>query len=127
MMLLDTHVLVWARTTPDRLGPTIHRRVTAGAAVYFSPVSLVELQIKTMRGKLNVDPAVLSDPSPAGYEELPQRASHAEALARFPAPAGRDPFDRMLLAQAAAEEIDLITADSALLDLGLAWVHDARC
>jgi PIN domain nuclease of toxin-antitoxin system len=68
-------------------------------------------------------PNVFSD---AGLRELPFTSDHAVAMLRFPALVRHDPFDRMILAQASAERMTLLTADATLLALGERWVQDAR-
>lgn len=125
-MLLDTHVLVWARAASDRLGPAALAGLAGAPTVYFSPVSLVELHIKTMSGKLDLPPAVVDDPSVDGYVELPLRADHAAALVGLPELTAHDPFDRMLVAQALAARVTFLTADRRLLALEKDWILDAR-
>lgn len=62
----------------------------------------------------------------AGLRELPFRERHAVTMSQFPQLARHDPFDRMLLAQAQAEDLMLLTSDRVLLGLGHDWVVDAR-
>lgn len=124
-MLLDTHVLVWARADSGRLGPTAWDEL-ASQTVYFSPVSLVELHVKTMSGKLDLPPAVLDDPSVDGFVELSLRTDQAAALAELPELTAHDPFDRMLVAQALATRMKFLTADRRLLALQKKWILDAR-
>ena len=113
--LLDTHaVLGWSRE-PDKLPDSV-RQVLADpdARVVFSVVSSWEAQIKAGLGKL-----VLLDPlhtiverelAKNGWEVLPIHLRHTRSLADLPA-LHRDPFDRLLIAQAKTESLALVTAD----------------
>ena len=78
--------------------------------VYVSTASLWELEIKAALGKLRFDGDLLSEIHAAGMDWLPVQAAHARAAARLPAH-HRDPFDRMLIAQAAVEDFTVITHD----------------
>lgn len=117
LYLLDTHVLLWAASDPKRL-PSATRTLLDNPAIdlMFSTASLWEVAIKRGLGRTDfrVEPrrlrAGLLD---NGYQELPVRGEHALALDLLP-PIHRDPFDRMLLAQAHAEGATLLTADRLL-------------
>jgi PIN domain nuclease of toxin-antitoxin system len=116
-LLLDTHLLVWAMGEPERL--------PAGCAamledpsnnLVFSVASLWELVIKQALGRpdFNLEPSLLRQALlSGGWQELPIEASHALAVSQLP-PLHRDPFDRLLLAQAQVEGLLLLTADSQL-------------
>ena len=115
--LLDTHLLLWAANTPQRLS-------TAALAVFndatqelfFSAASIWEIAIKNNLGRddFKVDVRLfrrgLLD---SGYQELPLTSAHATHLETLPA-LHKDPFDRMLVAQAMAEGMVLLTADKTL-------------
>lgn len=125
MILLDSHVLIWWLAGSPRLGPRARDRIGRGA--YVSAVSVAELTVKAMLGRLVVPDELGRRAAEVGLVELPLWAAHADALRGLPDDLVRhDPFDRMLLAQASAEGIDLLTADERLLGLGLAQVVDAR-
>jgi PIN domain nuclease of toxin-antitoxin system len=116
-LLLDTHLLVWAMGSPQRLPAGLASMLEdPGQTPVFSVASLWELVIKQVLGRpdFSVQPAllrrVLLD---EGWQELPIEAHHALAVAALP-PLHRDPFDRLLLAQANAEGLLLITADQQL-------------
>jgi PIN domain nuclease of toxin-antitoxin system len=116
-LLLDTHLLVWAMGSPQRLPAGLAPMLEdPGNTPVFSVASLWELVIKQALGRpdFSVQPAllrrVLLD---EGWQELPIEAHHALAVAALP-PLHRDPFDRLLLAQANAEGLLLITADQQL-------------
>ncbi|MEB3296732.1 MAG: type II toxin-antitoxin system VapC family toxin [Cyanobacteriota bacterium] len=116
-LLLDTHLLVWAMGSPQRLPAGLASMLEDPVQTpVFSVASLWELVIKQALGRpdFSVQPAllrrVLLD---EGWQELPIEAHHALAVAALP-PLHRDPFDRLLLAQANAEGLLLITADQQL-------------
>lgn len=116
-LLLDTHLLVWAMGSPQRLPAGLAPMLEDPAHTpVFSVVSLWELVIKQALGRpdFSVQPAVLRRALlDEGWQELPIEAQHALAVAGLPS-LHRDPFDRLLLAQASAEGLLLITADQQL-------------
>lgn len=116
-LLLDTHVFLWLNQAPDRLGA--HYDVVADAAteLLLSPASSWELAIKTALGRLSLpDPVELYVPSrmaAAGVASVPIEHHHALLVARLPMH-HRDPFDRLLVAQATVLGVPILTADPAL-------------
>ncbi len=127
-MLLDTNAALWLYHDSDRLGVDSRRRIADADRVYFSAVTVLEITIKHMLGRLALpaDGDLTGAFERSGLVELPFSARHAEALTSFPALAHHDPFDRMLLAQARTESVDLLTSDATLLALDERWVRDAR-
>lgn len=116
-LLLDTHLLLWALAAPSRL-PTRARSLIAEGDVYVSAASIWEISIKSALGKLVADPReVLAALGPVGFTELPITGEHATRVLGLP-PIHRDPFDRLLVAQALAEPMRLLTNDSALTSYG---------
>ena len=117
-LLLDTHVLLWAASDPQRLGSAVHKMIEDPQnQPWFSVASLWEIVIKSGQGRADfrVDAGLLRRGLlDHGWEELSVAADHVLAVAQLPA-LHRDPFDRLLVAQALAEGMALITADSALL------------
>lgn len=112
-VLLDTHLLLWALGAPARL-PAEARRVIRDAEVYVSAASIWEISIKASLGKLRADPhEVLAALAPAGFLALPVTGEHAARVVDLP-PIHRDPFDRMLVAQALGEPMHLLTDDAVL-------------
>lgn len=112
--LFDTHLLLWAAATPLRLPPRA-RDILDDAAndILFSAGSIWEIAIKNGLGRADfrVDPQLLHNGLiGAGYGELPIIGAHAMAVDRLP-PIHKDPFDRLLVAQATVENIVLVTAD----------------
>lgn len=112
-VLLDTHLLLWALGAPARLPPRA-RRIIRDADVYVSAASIWEISIKAALGKLRADPhEVLAALEPAGFLSLPIAGEHAARVANLP-PIHRDPFDRLLIAQALEEPMRLLTDDAVL-------------
>ncbi len=113
-LLLDSHVALWALGDPALLGGECGKRLDAAAEVYFSAVTPWELGIKRARGRIAYPDGLVAELVACGFEELPITAAHADAGGRLP-PHHSDPFDRMLVAQARAESLTLVTADEQLL------------
>ena len=126
MILLDTNALLWMLYDGPRLGPTSRSLLASGDRIAFSSVSVVELVVKQMLGKLKLPADAREAALAAGLYELALDGRHAAALAAFPELARHDPFDRMLLAQASTEGVQLLTSDRALLGLDYEWLFDAR-
>ena len=116
-LLLDTHLLVWAMGEPERLHPALVRLLEDPMNTpVFSVASLWELVIKRGldRPDFQLEPSLLRQALlEAGWRELPLEAHHVLAVGQLP-PLHRDPFDRLLLAQAQADGLLLITADQQL-------------
>ena len=116
-LLLDTHLLVWAMGEPERLhAGCVAMLEDPSNSLVFSVASLWELVIKQAPGRpdFNLEPSLLRQALlDGGWQELPIEASHALAVSHLP-PLHRDPFDRLLLAQAQVEGLLLLTADSQL-------------
>jgi PIN domain nuclease of toxin-antitoxin system len=113
-VLLDTQVFLWAVAGSPRLKTPTRRLIEAADAVYVSAASIWEVAIKARLGKLAADPNDLAAAIDAsGFLELPVTASHAAGVGDL-ADHHRDPFDRLLIAQALAEPLRLLTADAAL-------------
>lgn len=116
-LLLDTHLLLWAAGQPDRLSaPASHMLSNGRNTVHFSVVSLWEIAIKRTLGRrdFQADARQLRRGLlEHGYSELPLTGPHAVSIDRLPN-LHKDPFDRMLIAQAEAEGFVLLTADKEL-------------
>jgi PIN domain nuclease of toxin-antitoxin system len=116
-LLLDTHVLIWAAEAPEKLPAGARALLVDPAnAPVFSVVSIWEVAIKRSlnRDDFNLEPAGLRhDLLEQGWEEIAVSGEHAVAVRDLPA-VHRDPFDRLLVAQAAAEGLTLLTADRRL-------------
>jgi PIN domain nuclease of toxin-antitoxin system len=116
-VLLDTHLLLWALAAPSKLPTEARKRIDA-AEVFVSAASIWEISIKSALGKLVADPTeVLTAIAPAGFGMLAISGEHAARVRALP-PLHRDPFDRMLIAQASVEPMILLTNDDALSAYG---------
>ena len=116
-LLLDTHILLWAANEPERMSKATRSLFeNPEHELVFSAVSLWEIAIKTGRGRIDfrVDAGLLRRSLfDNGYAELPMTGAHAAALTVLPA-IHKDPFDRMLVAQATVEGLTLVTSDPAV-------------
>lgn len=112
-LLLDTHVLLWWLAASSRLSPAARRVIGASSAVYVSAATAWEIAIKTSIGKLdfrgNLEEQMLQN----SFLPLAISIPHAVAAAALPHH-HRDPFDRMLIAQARLESLTLLTSDDRL-------------
>jgi PIN domain nuclease of toxin-antitoxin system len=111
-LLLDTHVFIWWDQGAG-LSKEATSAIRSAEQVYVSAVTGWEIAIKASLGRIETDRDIGAAVSQSGFEELPVRLSHADALRDLP-PHHRDPFDRMLVAQALEEKLTLVTRDDAL-------------
>lgn len=111
-LLLDTHVFLWWRTSDPRIDP-IRDAVLHAAVVYVSAASAWEASVKAGLGKLTLPEPFEKGVEDSGFDRLLVGFRHAEELLALP-PLHRDPFDRMLIAQARVEGATLVSADAAI-------------
>jgi PIN domain nuclease of toxin-antitoxin system len=117
-LLLDTHIFLWAAAGSRLLKPATRRILESADEVYVSAASIWEVAIKARLGKIKADPAALAAAIDAsGFFELPINSSHAAGVGRLELHHS-DPFDRLLIAQALAEPLKLLTADATLARYG---------
>ncbi len=120
-LLLDTHLLLWAAGQPEKLSAQARELLQEPAnQLVFSSASIWEITIKNRLGHsdFSVDPRRLWRMLLAnGYRELPVRGEHAVAVDDLPF-LHKDPFDRILVAQARVESLLLLTADRVLAEYG---------
>lgn len=118
VVLLDTHILLWALGSPGRLPQDIAAQLESPeTTVYFSAASIWEIAIKTTLGKVdfNYSPEEIAQAAKGtGFAELSINSEHGAKVAGLP-PHHRDPFDRLLIAQTLLLPAQLITADAALV------------
>jgi PIN domain nuclease of toxin-antitoxin system len=114
-LLLDSHILLWlVEPGSKRLPARAKALITDAASVHFSIVSFWEIAIKAAKGHLDIDLDILSAAvDQAGIREMPVKRQHIKTLRTF-AFHHRDPFDRMLVAQAVTEPLHLLTSDETL-------------
>ena len=113
-VLLDTHVLLWVLAGSPQINQVKPLILSNETEVYISTASWWELAIKIGIGKIDVDLNMLRTASAeSGFIDLPILGAHTQTLLNLPM-LHRDPFDRMLVAQAISEPMRLLTNDSAL-------------
>ena len=112
-LLLDTHVALWAITGDPTLGVEFLDRLRHDPDIHLSPVSLWEITVKQSIGKLAGPPDLAERVQAMGFRELPVTHEHAIVAGRLPLH-HRDPFDRMLVAQAVTEGLTLVSRDASI-------------
>jgi PIN domain nuclease of toxin-antitoxin system len=112
-LLLDTHVFLWWRVEPARLAPQVRQSIAEADLVFVSAASAWEMAIKVSSGRLRLPEPPEAGVLASGFERLLITFSHAEHAALLPHH-HRDPFDRMLVAQAREEGLTLVTHDRLL-------------
>jgi len=113
-LLLDSHVVVWWLTSPERLSAETRALIAApGNDIILSAASVWELGLKIARRKLTLPEDYVDCLLDDGFEELPVTLEHAQRAMRLP-PLHGDPFDRLLIAQALEEDLVLVTSDHVI-------------
>ncbi|MFC5379340.1 type II toxin-antitoxin system VapC family toxin [Aquipuribacter nitratireducens] len=120
-LLLDTHAFLWLAAGDERLVPSARALIDRADSLVLSAASVWEAEIKRAAGRLGAPP-LAEAARRLGVDVLPVTAEHATAAAHL-ALHHRDPFDRMLVAQARLEDLVLVTKDDALRRYGVptAW------
>lgn len=113
--LLDTQVVLWALADSSRLGKQAREQLKLADEINVSAASIWECEIKAELGRLILPKGYADAITAAGFAELPISCEHAAGVNRVELP-HRDPFDRVLMAQAIQEDLVVITADEVLLD-----------
>ncbi len=117
MILFDTHILIWTLFAPERLPEALKTAVDSGTdEIAFSAVSVWEIAIKSQIARHGLPATadqVWQEAVAAGLKELPVTSMAAAHVARLPLH-HRDPFDRLLVAQAMTEPAHLYTVDRSL-------------
>ena len=109
-LLLDTHILIWWLADHKLLTKRARTAIEDADVAWVSSISAWEMEIKRVRGRLD-SPSNLEETLKArDLRSLPMTMAHAITAARLP-PHHRDPFDRMLIAQATVESLVVLTAD----------------
>jgi PIN domain nuclease of toxin-antitoxin system len=122
-LLLDTHALLWALGEVDRLSATARETLSAGAApAYVSAASTWEIAIKRASGRLQAPADLLDRIAAARFDELEINFRHATVAGALPRH-HRDPFDRMIVAQAQCEGLAIVTRDPRIgaYDVPVLW------
>jgi PIN domain nuclease of toxin-antitoxin system len=122
-LLLDTNALIFVFADRKAFGKKAKRTFDSAEAVYVSPISFFEIELKKRIGKMRGE-LTLESAQNAGLLELPYKHTDAVASARFPNLKTTDPFDLMLVAQAADNGMQFLTADQKLCESKLEFVID---
>lgn len=116
-LILDTHLLVWTAWTPKKVSSAGRQLINKpDNELFFSAANLWEIAVKQALGRhdFQIDPRLLRRGLlDNGYNELPVSCDHVIAVRNLP-PIHRDPFDRILIAQAIVEGLTLVTADAVV-------------
>jgi len=120
-LLLDTSVVLWWQNGDRRLDAHTRHAIAKADTVLVSAAALWEIAIKARLGKLDVSLDDVFDLSADGFRELPIRGVHARVAGELPAH-HRDPFDRMIVAQALVEELTLVASDAIFAKYGVAML-----
>lgn len=110
-LLLDTHVVLWGLGGTRSVGPRARAAIEDASELLFSVVSYAEIGVKAAVGKLTVPDTLAAEIAATGLRTLPLTAADGLAVADLPLH-HRDPFDRLLVAQAVREGLTLVTADA---------------
>jgi PIN domain nuclease of toxin-antitoxin system len=121
-LLIDTHVLLWTLTEPEQIGRDGRKAIEAATGCFVSVASIWEIAIKQNLGKLRLPSAVWARFVPlveeVGFAIMPIDADHAVQAGRLPH-LHRDPFDRLLIAQAQSAGLTLVSRDERLAAYGV--------
>ena len=113
-ILLDTHVLIWALTNDPKISTEAREAIVDGKnLVFVSAATVWEITIKKASGKLSTPDNLLEEIGLHRFLELPVSFEHAQYVSTLP-DFHKDPFDRIIIAQAKVEKLKLITADSII-------------
>lgn len=128
-LLLDTHVFLWLNDSPEKLSDTA-RQVCEDLnnSLHLSMASVWEIQIKQQLGKLQLSESwremIKTQQQDNDLVLLPIELKHIEALNSLP-PVHRDPFDRLLIAQAIQESMSIVTVDSCFTNYPVSVISDS--
>ncbi len=118
-LLLDTHVLLWTLLDPEEVGPEARELIEDGAQdILVSAASAWEIAIKRAQGRLEAPQDLAAAVAKQSFRPLPISFQHAAAAGDLPTH-HRDPFDRMLIAQAMVEGLTIMTRDPSFEAYGV--------
>ena len=113
-LLLDTHIYIWSISRDRRMPKDFGKQIAKADMVFVSTATIWELSIKSARGKLEPDgERAIDELEQQPFIVLPVQLKHAKAIRDMP-DLHRDPFDRVLVAQALTENLRFLTVDSEL-------------
>ncbi len=117
-LLLDTNILIWSLSNPEKLSKEAKNYLTQADLIFVSAISLWEIHIKAKLGKIQMETDnLIPSLQQSKIKELPITWEHTFATRNLPL-YHRDPFDRMLIAQAMSEPLILLTHDQVLVQYG---------
>jgi PIN domain nuclease of toxin-antitoxin system len=126
MILLDTQTLFWYLTGDAKLGPQAKQKLKASQSLYFSSLSILELEAKFFDQGVLRQRVLRSAALDAGLRELSPTGAELERVGDFPQLVKHDPLDRALMCQASWHNATFYTSDRKLLSMGLNWVRDSQ-
>lgn len=112
-LLLDTHAVIWLLAADERLGDGARRAIASAERVYVSAATIWEMAVKVARGRLEAPADFPGRILDLGIFELALEWEHARVAGGLPLH-HRDPFDRMLVAQAIVERLTIVSRDPAI-------------
>jgi PIN domain nuclease of toxin-antitoxin system len=121
-LLLDTHIVLWQLSGEKSLSDPVREAVSDADDLLFSAVSFAEIGVKVAAGKLVVPAGLSKVVETSGLRVLNLSAAHCLAVAELPMH-HRDPFDRLLIAQALTEGLGLVTADRRFAEYSIRVVY----
>ena len=125
-ILLDTHVLLWWLADDSQLGIEARALIASAANhIYVSAASIWEVAIKQGLGKVSAPDNLDDIAEREGFDKLPISLYHGQQAGRLPL-LHRDPFDRMLIAQAQAEGLDILTVDKQFPPYGVSTIDATK-
>ncbi len=124
-LLLDSHAFIWWIGDDAQLGTEARDAIEAAEKVYVSVVSVWELGIKKAAGKIAIEVDLAGVAEESGFEMLDCRLAHAQLAPMLPLH-HKDPFDRMLIAQAMVEQLCIVSQDAAFANYEVDVVSTSR-
>ena len=125
MLVLDTNALFSILSNPNQLGRKTQKLLARSTEVYFSPISVFEISIKEMLGKIKLRHPLGALLKEHDFGSLPLRVENALETYSLPSLVKHDPFDRLIVATAKSRGATLITSDRKLLALEFDWILDS--
>jgi PIN domain nuclease of toxin-antitoxin system len=125
VLVLDTNALFSLLSNPNQFGAKTQKLLARSTEIYLSPVSVFEIAIKEMLGKIKLLYPLGNLLEQHDLGSLPLRVEDALETYSLPSLVRHDPFDRLILATAKARGAKLVTSDRKLLELGFDWILDS--
>jgi PIN domain nuclease of toxin-antitoxin system len=126
VILLDTQTLFWYLTSDSKLGRAATNALRSSQALYFSSLSILELESKFFDQRISNQRILRSAALESGLKELVPSGAELERVGDFPQLVKHNPIDRALMCQASWHNAIFYTSDRKLLSIGLNWVRDSQ-